>query len=95
MKYIPADKLIAEIERQSKSIENATGDFAEGRRGELDNLHRLITSLQQEKPEVDVEKEIAETLGNVWAETPEEVQNDMSRFARYFWNKGYNARRNE
>ena len=50
-KYIDSKKLIAEIERQSKSIENATGDFAEGRRWELDNLHKLIASLQQEQPE--------------------------------------------
>ena len=51
--------------------------------------------IQQEQPEVDFEKEIAETLGDVWAETPEEIQNDIREFARHFWNKGYNARKEE
>ena len=50
MKYIDSEKLLAEIERQSKSIENATGDYAEGRRLELENIRNLVTSLQQEQP---------------------------------------------
>lgn len=49
-KYIDAEKLIAEIKRMEKSVENATGDYAEGRRFEQRHIRFFITSLQQEKP---------------------------------------------
>ena len=58
MKYIDAEKLLAEIERQYRSIENATGDYAEGRRMELKNLCELITSLQLEPIGIEKEAEI-------------------------------------
>lgn len=51
MKYIDSEKLIAEIERLAKSIDNAIGDFAEGRRLEQRIILSFITSLQQEQLE--------------------------------------------
>lgn len=48
MKYIDAEKLRAEIERQSKSIENATGDFAEGRRLEQRVILSFLDTLEAE-----------------------------------------------
>ena len=55
---------------------------------------RLKRYLQQEQPEVDLEKEMEEYLGENWKDgTPIEVQDDMIKFARHFWNKGYNARK--
>ena len=47
MKYINADKLRAEIERQKRSIENATGDFAEGRRFEQMHAKFFLDTLEQ------------------------------------------------
>ena len=66
MKYIDADKLIAEIERRidSWSIRGEHSpagqgkDTCESRVTELSDLLSFITSLQQEQSEVDLEKEI-------------------------------------
>ena len=65
MKYIDADKLIAEIEKRKKSIDECP--FIEAEFGAsikrdvkiktFDELISLITSLQQEQPEVDLEEE--------------------------------------
>lgn len=55
----------------------------------------IATMDEQEQPEVDLEKEIAENLGDVWNDTPVEVKQDMIKFAHHFWNKGYNARKEE
>lgn len=45
VEYIRKDAIVAEIERELKSISNATGDFAEGRRMELNNLLSFLRSL--------------------------------------------------
>lgn len=65
MKYIDSEKLIAEIERRidSWSIRGEHSpagqgkDTCESRVTELSDLLSFITSLQQEQPEVDLEKE--------------------------------------
>ena len=59
-KYIPAEKLIAEIERQMGLLPKEQGisinlDWA---RNTLVSLHQFITSLQQEQPEVDLVAEL-------------------------------------
>ena len=41
------DMIRAEIERQSKSIENATGDFAEGRRFEQRIILSFLDTLEE------------------------------------------------
>lgn len=52
-KYIDAEKLIAEVERRI----NETEELGELERyNELIMLETFITSLQQEQPEVDLEK---------------------------------------
>ncbi len=96
-KYIDADKLIAEIERQNvdKKV--------------IEPLIRIITSLQQEQPEADLEKEIA-TYFHDWIDDVEENVNpngieiskgryahlsDIEQAARHFYELGLNARKGE
>ena len=52
MKYIQADKLIAEIERRKKALHATIFN------DEYNDLLAFITSLQQEQPEVDLELEL-------------------------------------
>ena len=59
------------------------------------NVPSVAKYVQREQLEVDLEKEFAETLGDLWTETPEEVQNGILDLARYFWNKGYIAGKGE
>lgn len=71
MKYIDAEKLKEEIKRQIKvEIEECHKSknpqfFKFGRVNALENLIPFIDSLQQEQPEVDLEKEIEEYF-NGW-----------------------------
>ena len=65
MKYIESEKLIAEIERRKKSIDECPfieAEFGaemrrEGKIQAYKEILSLITSLQQDQPEVDFEKE--------------------------------------
>ena len=54
----------AEIERQRKSIENAKGDFAEGRRMEQINMLSVLNTLEEEP--VELEKLIEDELDRRW-----------------------------
>lgn len=61
MKYIDADKLIAELRRQKYELElsiQSQGDYGQSSHiVAYENIISHITSLQQEQPEVDLEKE--------------------------------------
>lgn len=61
MKYIDADKLIAEIESISLYPQKSA-DYNDGRDDIKMMVLDLIDSLQQEQPEVDLEKEIEKAL---------------------------------
>lgn len=104
MKYIDADKLIAEIERRLKIVEphKDTFESAAACRQELIWMKDFITSLQQEQPEIDLEKEIDNYIADNFSEAhdgallsdasgTELMITDISLMARHFWNKGYNA----
>lgn len=58
MKYIDADKLIAEIERHQQNIDEISAkhggknSFRMGRQAEVNSFRQLIDSLQHEQPEV-------------------------------------------
>lgn len=55
-----------------------------------------LTNPGPKQPEVDLEKEIVENLGDdVWNDTSIRIQQILIKVARYFWNKGYNARKEE
>lgn len=69
MKYIDAERLSAEIERRLDELNPKTGMFGDRplravnpktfpRESELEKVLYLIESLQQDKPDVDLEKEI-------------------------------------
>ena len=87
-KYIDAEKLIAEIERlydeHSSKYEIDEAAIV------LDKLEDFVTSLQQEQPEVDLEKEIIRYQ-----------REDMDRdttvrdVAHHFYKLGLNARKEE
>ena len=60
------------------------------------NLPSVAKYIQHEQPKVDLMKEMEEYFGENWKDgTSIEVQDDMIKFARHFWNKGFNARMEE
>lgn len=85
MKYIDAEKLIAEIERRinSWSIRGKNSpvgqgkDTCESRVTELSDLLSFITSLQQEQPEMDLEKASRNVYESWMGGTMDEVRRDM------------------
>ena len=105
MKYIPAEKLITILEeRKAQRYQwyERYGDTVDGAKAnELSEVIDIISSLQQEQPEVDIWKEIHKYFNPYGMELqfdrskgntilkPEQLFN----FARHFWNKGYNARK--
>ena len=99
MKYIDADKLISEIERRKgfyeRTYERLHRDDLESSTSyaiasALDELLSLIASLQQEQPEVDLEKEIARFAlnGGTGDNTP-----TIGETAHHFYELGLNARK--
>ena len=99
MKYIDADKLIAEIARRKKQ------DVTFRERSLLIDMETAITSLQQEQPEVDLEKEIKRYF-NGWQEDEEyggavrpdcysATLDDCKNIARHFYELWLNARKEE
>ena len=94
MKYIDADKLIAEIERvkaeKTRIYEMLPKDdldavLSYAQRECLQQLGYFITSLQQEQPEVDLEKEIARYLRE---ECSADNEPSISEIARHFYELG-------
>lgn len=98
MKYIDAEKLIAEIERRiaayQKNFDKADNKIAklstDGRIAGLKGILPFITSLQQEMPEVDFETEYAKFTND-----PDELEYafpidlaDYKDFAYHFFELG-------
>ena len=92
MKYIDADRLIAEINKRKKSLRAGICGEAFTRKQknemlvaseELDRFSRIIDSLQQEMPEVDLEKEVEKYLLDnadfVTKSTSNEMVNTLAR----------------
>lgn len=108
-KYINADKLFTKIVELKKELPNTIehlndeeSGFARGQQYELTAIESEILCLQQEQPEVDLEKEIDrfwdscikhknERGGNViWSNKIE-----IEVLARHFYELGLNARKEE
>lgn len=96
-KYIDAEKLKAHIQHLIKKDNYELFDVPE--------LLSFIDSLQQEQPEVDLEKEI-DTFFEGWTDSPDYSQainaegecvstDEIIEIARQFFNLGLNARREE
>lgn len=111
MKYIDADKLIAEIERRkekwlaaSRLIKKGKDKamYAAGKSSAYTEFFSLITSLQQEQPqvtdtskmeqEIDLKKEYKKYVEDDPVFSRLTNRNVGLAIARHFWNKGYNAR---
>lgn len=111
MKYIDADKLIAEIERRLKSLHEWKTGWARrlpllrnetyyknfGKMSAYDAILNIITSLQQEQPEVDLVKALSCFTGYYAHENSGEYPSAID-IARYFAEWGaihLNARKEE
>ena len=110
MKYIDAEKLIAEIEKLLAKAKNdeekafakkdAAGHLAAVTKTVVCvKIKKLIASLQQEQPEVDLEKEFNNFLDNVegvprmW-HSNEQIE-WVKEIAKHFYELGLNARKEE
>lgn len=85
MKYIDSDKLIAEIDRRIEeyNIQSLRG-------AELSDLRSFITSLQQDQPEVDLEKAARHVYESWMGGTMDDVRRDMVELGKVL-----NARKEE
>ena len=105
MNYIPSEKLIAEIERQQRRLVvlSCTGQADIRRDCALQNeayehILNFIASLRQKQPEVELEKEIISTCKKYRiTEHPDAELGplDIENIARYFYELGLNARKEE
>ena len=107
MKYIDSEKLIAEIERKigicekqrSDAIEvecYALADDASARMGELNVVLETIASLQQEQPEMELEKALDEYYKNADFGPSEAIEYETHKdIARHFYELGLNAKKEE
>lgn len=92
MKYIDTEKLIAEIKKRQEYL----GDHNfHSMADEYDWLLTIVQSLQQEQPEVDLEKEI----NRLWDSLCDELEGPHNKFdiyarcARHFYELGLNAKK--
>ena len=103
MKYIPADKLIAEIERRKTILDKYKDSFETAAccKQELEWMEDFISSLQQEQTEVDLEKDIrtftAEKLLlpiiGKQSEPMDITEGDWVACAHHFYELGLNSRK--
>lgn len=98
-KYIDAEKLIAEIKRldkENKELLKSGGsigrEFLFGIGAGYAAVIKIIDSLQQDQPEVDLEKEIKNYLATKCAGDDEP---SISEIARHFYELGLAARKGE
>lgn len=92
-KYIDSEKLFSEIVSQIDSLpkSHAGNIMGDALRGVL----VCITSLQQEQPEVDLEKEMDKFYDSPLWEGENVSWMTYTRIARHFYELGLNARKEE
>lgn len=111
MKYIDADRLKAEIEKHIKEVKDAAESFTpnqgffDAKLSGIYDVMAIITSLQQEQPEVELKKEIKEWVNlMVGASFPEQDGDFISeedyrsvirQTALHFYELGLKARKEE
>lgn len=105
-KYIDAEKLRKLLANRYEEItvpvltdEGGLESFY--RRSEIHNILKIVDSLQQEQPEVDLEKEIDACWQN-WISPSNQSsvegvlpKSEFSMYARHFYELGLNARKEE
>lgn len=106
-KFIETDKLLAEIERRIKETESMKPSFDQFWAAQISafkGVKTIITTLQQEQPEVDIAKEIEEyfkgwfvdeDLGLVKSDSWSCIVEDVKEVARHFYELGLNAKKEE
>lgn len=102
MKYIDAEKLVTIIEerkaQQDQWVNRYHDAINQGISNELTEILDIIYSLQQEQPEVDLEKEIKDTCRGYRINDYHEQElgkQDIENLARHFYELGLNARKEE
>ena len=102
MKYIDAEKLKKIVEqakqRALKGIEVDEDMYCDGRADAFGEVLLEIYSLQQEQPEVDLEKELKNErikLLDAFGPMNGEQSLAVKNFARHFYEVGLNARKEE
>ena len=106
MKYIDADKLIAEIDRRIKLIplnyvevgSNPTSKamnqkLRNGLERGLNSIKDFIASLQQEQLEADLEKEIDRVFFQKDCGSDRLYHKEIAQLAKHFYELGLNARK--
>ena len=68
-------------------------EYYRGKEVAYDETSSLIASLQQEQPEVDLEREIIRYKVPFSDDREYLNEQTLDAIARHFWNKGYNARK--
>lgn len=95
-KYIDADKLIAEIDNNIAYCQmNYSDDYALGFEQSLREVKNFINFLQQEQPEVDLVTEYDEQFDSDTVYGKLANRNAGIAIARYFYELGLNARKEE
>lgn len=96
-RYIPADKLIAEIKGLQCEQGFDTGEAERAYQFAIKDILASIDSLQQEQPEVDLDKELknkkATLLDDAFGPMNGEQSLAIRNFARYFYELGKIARK--
>ena len=107
MKYVDAEKLLAEIEGHIKEVKETENrfhpnlGFFDAKLSGIYDVLSILDSLQQEQPDVDLEKEIDACWRN-WLSpsNQKEVEGvlpktEFAMYARHFYELGFNARKEE
>ena len=101
-KYIDADELIAEIERlkkKNKELQKSGGsigqEFLFGIGAGYADVSTIITSLQQEQPEVELDREIIKYKVPFTDEREYLNETTLDAIARHFYKLGCKAKKYE
>ena len=95
-KYIDSEKLIAEIDNNIAYCQiNYSDDYALGFEQSLREVKNFINFLQQEQPEVDLVTEYDEQFDSDTVYGKLANRNAGIAIARYFYELGLNARKEE
>ena len=90
-KYVDADKLIALIDTKLEDL-GLSGSVWVGRSVLQDLKNDIITSLQQEQPEVDLEREIIKYKVPFSDDREYLNEQTLDAIARHFYDIGFNAK---
>lgn len=99
MKYIDADKVIAKIDEYCNTAIDAynphgeDADFWDGKVVACEDIKAIITSSQEEHPEVDLGKEVEKCLKQ--HDMLAVGKKDFTDIANHFYELGKNARKGE